>query len=90
MVLPSNVWALNLQSLPGKDPRAVRVGARIRAARDAKGVTQSQLARAIEVPDSYISRWERGDNMPSWDNLEAIAAELGVTLGSLVERPMAP
>lgn len=65
-----------------------RVGARIRKARHDRNLSQTALARLIDdtaVSGSYISRWERGENMPSWANLQAVAAALGVTLASLLE-----
>jgi transcriptional regulator with XRE-family HTH domain len=80
-------WTSNLQAVPGQTPRAVRVGARIKAARTAKGMSQSAFARALpgHVADSYVSRWERGINMPSWDHLEHIATLLEMTVGELVD-----
>ena len=64
------------------------VGARIRTARAAKGLSQNQLARLIDdesVSAGYISRWERGENMPSWSNLAQLAGALGVSMGALID-----
>lgn len=59
-----------------------RVGNRIRAAREAKGWTQSRLAR--ELPESIdgpsVSRWENAKVAPGPDYLEALAAALDVDL----------
>jgi transcriptional regulator with XRE-family HTH domain len=62
------------------------VGARIRAARDRRGLSQSALARLLPGPveGRDISRWERGKNMPSWTNLRALADALEVTVAWLV------
>ena len=72
-----------------EDPEvAKRVGARIKSARDAKGLSQNALARLIDdenVSAGYISRWERGEHMPSWANLHKLAAALGVSIGWLVD-----
>lgn len=65
-----------------------RVGIRIRTARGASGLSQNALARQINDPSisgGYISRWERGENMPSWPNLQALADALGVSIASLLE-----
>lgn len=59
-----------------------RVGARIRQAREAKGWTQSRLAR--ELPESVdgpsVSRWENAKVAPGPDYLEALALALDVDL----------
>ena len=58
----------------------LRVGSRIRQAREAKGWSQSQLAR--ELPGSTdgpsISRYERGEVMPRPPMLDALADALDV------------
>ena len=67
---------------------AERVGARIKTARVEKELSQNGLARLIgdeNVSAGYISRWERGEHMPSWANLHKIAAALGVSVGWLVD-----
>lgn len=67
-----------------------RVGARIRDAREAKGWTQTQLARQLPgtVDGASISRWETGKVMPQTDNLEALARALDVDVSYfLVEEP---
>ena len=54
----------------------------------ATGLSQNALARLIaddSVSAGYISRWERGENMPSWTNLQALAGALGVTVAWLLE-----
>src|SRR5204863_4783586 len=59
------------------------VGGRIRAARQAKKYTQSQLA----VPDfsvSYISAIERGQIHPSLRALEILATRLGLSSTQLL------
>ena len=35
------------------------------------------------VEGAYVSRWERGENMPSWENLERLAEVLDVTVAWL-------
>lgn len=50
----------------------------IRAARDAVGLTQSELARAAHVPQPNISAYENGHREPSPEVLERIRAALRV------------
>ena len=73
----------------GSDPELRRrVGIRIRSARVDRGLSQNALARLIadqSVSGGYVSRWERGENMPSWGNLQAVAGALGVSVAWLLE-----
>jgi transcriptional regulator with XRE-family HTH domain len=55
-----------------------RVGARIRRERSRAGLTQSQLARILEVEATAVSRWERGLVMPSPTSLHNLEQALGV------------
>ncbi|MEI2713752.1 MAG: helix-turn-helix domain-containing protein [Nocardioides sp.] len=55
------------------------LGARVRAHRVAKGLTQGQLAGA-EVSVGYISRIEAGQRRPTVEVLRAITERLGVSL----------
>jgi transcriptional regulator with XRE-family HTH domain len=63
-------------SPPGVDRAAQlrhRLGARIRALRDARGLTQEIIADRIEVTPKYVSQLECGQRSPSWETLVAIA-----------------
>jgi transcriptional regulator with XRE-family HTH domain len=51
----------------------LRLGARIRALRDARGLTQETIADRIEVTPKYVSQLECGQRSPSWETLVAIA-----------------
>src|SRR6202022_4484366 len=59
------------------------VGAKIRAARQAKKYTQSQLA-APDFSVSYISAIERGQIHPSLRALEILASRLGLSSTQLL------
>lgn len=57
------------------------VGKRIARAREAKGWSQTTLARAMGDPpvhDTVVSRWERGHALPSTRNLVRLARILEV------------
>ena len=54
-------------------PLRHQLGARIRALRDARGLTQEMIADRIEVTQKYVSQLECGQRSPSWETLVAIA-----------------
>ena len=54
-------------------------GQALRRARKAKGLTGSQLAAAIGVHTSAISRWERGDNAPELLHLRRLVSVLTIS-----------
>ncbi len=61
---------------------------RIKQARVKKGFSQSQLAKAIGVHVTNISRYERGENRPASDVLARLANELDVTSDYLMDGSM--
>ena len=61
------------------------VGARLRAARLAKKLTQSQLARP-DFSVSYVSAIERGQIHPSLRALETFAQRLGISSADLISK----
>lgn len=62
------------------------IGVRIRAARKAAGISQENLAKAVEgVSASAISKAERGEKELSPEQLKAIAQALGVSPETLLE-----
>lgn len=63
------------------------IGARIRAARDAKRLTQGQLAEAVNRSVEAISNIERGASLPPLDTLSDICAVCDLTLGDIFDNP---
>jgi transcriptional regulator with XRE-family HTH domain len=63
------------------------VGARLRTARRAAGLTQKQLAEALDVESITVSRWERGVTTPSLARLRRIAEITQTTVSDLVRAP---
>ncbi len=59
------------------------LGARLRAARERKGMTVRGLARYVGVSPSLVSQLERGRVMPSVGTLYSIANELGLVVDDL-------
>ncbi|MGH7798556.1 MAG: helix-turn-helix domain-containing protein [Candidatus Binatia bacterium] len=59
-------------------------GATIRKLREAKGLTQDQLAAAVGMMRSNISRIEAAKHRPTLETLEKIAKALKVSVVDLV------
>ena len=57
---------------------------RIRGKRLEKGLTQEQLAQAIQISPQSVSKWERGDGYPDITLLPAIASFYGISVDSLL------
>ena len=73
------------EQVPRGAPR-VTLGESIRKHREAKGWTQSELARKIGVADSRISVYERDGAVPQLKQLLALAEIFEVSLDVLVGR----
>ena len=58
---------------------------RIRPLREARGVTQLELARMVGVSKPSVSMWENGVTAPAADKLPVIAAVLGCEVGELYD-----
>jgi len=52
--------------------------------RKQRGLTQEELAQALYVSRTAISKWESGRGYPSIDSLKAIAGFFGVTIDQLL------
>ena len=59
-------------------------GAVIRRLREAKGLTQLQLAEKLDVTDKAISKWETGKGLPDISLIEPLSAALGVSVMELM------
>jgi len=65
-------------------PATAKLGARVRACRDALGWSQETLAQQSGVHWTFIGQLERGRRNVSLHNLLKVAAGLGVDPGELV------
>jgi transcriptional regulator with XRE-family HTH domain len=63
----------------------VRFGKRLQALRAEQGITQEQLANAVDLTVESISNVERGIHGPKFNNLEKIANVLNVQVKELFE-----
>ena len=67
------------------------LGQNIQAARKAKGLSQETLAEKIGVSRQALGKWEKDTALPGLDNLQALAAELGIGVDALLgTEPSAP
>ena len=64
-----------------------RLGQRIARQRHAVGLTQAQLAEAVDVQPETVSRMENGSRSPSLGLLVRVAVALDVELHELVRLP---
>lgn len=61
-----------------------RLAVNVEKYRNAKGYTQPELARLVDVDQTMISKIEKGKRNPSVPLLEDLADKLGVTIDDLV------
>ena len=61
------------------------IGLRVKRARQAANLTQSQLAERIDRTKEAVSNIERGVNLPGLDTLQAICDVTGIPLVAVVE-----
>lgn len=60
-------------------------GSTIRQLREAKGLTQAELAETLSVSAKTISKWETAKSLPDISLLEPLAAALGVSVLELMQ-----
>lgn len=70
--------------MPAKPTRDF--SARLRGARETKGMSQADLAEHAGLQPSAISHFEAGRRSPSFENLRTLADALGVTTDFLLGR----
>lgn len=63
-----------------------RLCAVLRALRREAGLTQVQVAAALGVPQSFVSKYESGERRLDVIELSHIAQVIGVTLGEVLKR----
>ena len=69
-----------------------RFGGWLEASMRTRGMTQAQLARSVGVADTQVSRWRRGQVVPTLQYLQRLADTFGVermTLDQLLGLPVA-
>jgi transcriptional regulator with XRE-family HTH domain len=69
------------------DPAGVLIGARLRAARQAAGLTLAAVAEQAGLTKGFLSRLERDEVSPSVASLVTVCGVLGMGVGTLFEAP---
>ena len=59
-------------------------GERLKAVREAKGMTQEQLSALVDIGPNHLSALERGVKLPRLETFVAIANTLGVSADMLL------
>jgi transcriptional regulator with XRE-family HTH domain len=72
--------------MTGSSSRSEIFSARLRAARDYRGLTQGDLAKLTGLKPAAVSHFETGGRKPSFDNLRLLADKLDVTTDYLLGR----
>lgn len=70
---------------PSPSPAPLRLGARLRASRQAQSLTIEQVATATGLSRGFVSRVERDETSPSVTTLVALCQVLSLPVGSLFE-----
>lgn len=60
----------------------------LRILRRRKGLTQQQVASALNISRGRYSKWEDSDNQPSLTMLVALARHFHLTVDELVAQPL--
>jgi transcriptional regulator with XRE-family HTH domain len=69
--------------MTGRRRPAITFGERLRAFREAQGLTLRELEAASGIERGTINRIERGAAIPRLDSIQALAAALTLTLSEL-------
>lgn len=68
-----------------KKYRYTTIGKNIRKFREARGLTQRQLAHQLHINPTAVSAWEIGRTRPGIDSAEALTQLLGIQIDDLYE-----
>lgn len=68
-----------------KKEELIELGRIIRNKREARGISQIELATKSKVDRNYIGMVERGERNPSYLSLQKIANGLGITVNELIK-----
>ncbi len=63
----------------------IKIGSFIKELRKEKGITQEELAEAMNTSRRTISRWETGSNMPDLDMIPEIAEFFDISINELFD-----
>ena len=61
----------------------------LKSLREARGLTQEQLAERVLVTRQAVSRWETGETQPNTETLKLLSREFDVSINTLLGAPRA-
>lgn len=76
--------AIEMMGTRASGNRCSKVAVRLREIRNARHLSQRQLAARLDVPRTYISKIENGRAMPTLSSLQRLAGALGVAMCEMV------
>jgi len=62
---------------------------KIRELRERRGITQTELAKAMEVKQSSVAQWEKDESMPTAAKLPRLATILNCSIDALFDHKSA-
>ena len=75
---------------PDRDSLAATLGKTLRAAREAAGLTQAQVAERASISNEFYARCERGRAVPATDTFARIVVALDVSADELLGLQVTP
>ena len=64
---------------------AQKLGENLKRIRTEKGITQGDIARALEMDKSFVSNIENGKTNPTLATIAKLAKAVGVSVGELMK-----
>ncbi len=65
---------------------ATATGKKIREARNERHIIVARLVEMLDLcSEQAVYKWQRGDSMPSLDNLVSLCGILGITMDELIQ-----
>jgi transcriptional regulator with XRE-family HTH domain len=64
---------------------AQKLGENLKRIRTEKGITQGDIARALEMDKSFVSNIENGKTNPTLATITKLAKAIGVSVGELMK-----
>jgi len=58
----------------------IEIGKRLKLIRKKKGITQSELGEKLGIQFQHVSKYERGETVPTWENLIKLAQIFDVNI----------
>ncbi len=62
-----------------------KLGKNLKRIRTAKGISQGEISRILEVDKSFVSNIENGKTNPTLATIAKIAKAIGVSIGELMK-----